>query len=766
MPTVTIHLREVDNDAKLGGDLSVSGATNLEGNSIVDGTLSVGGNASFAGEIQTSNLDVGGKLSVQGNSKFVGDTVIDKSLSLGGNIFATETQTSNLNVNGNTFIEGLVGIGVTDPTDALDVSGNINFSGTLKQGGNPFVSTPWTIQSNPAALSYTAGNIGINTTSPGRLLEVFTGNGNIPGLRLRRYATGSTYTDFQHADNTSPANSKEGLAIITSDGNATTQEVMRICVGGVGIGTTSPAYKLHIHQNDLSVYQRFTTTASGQTDIFDIAQWNSTRNNGDTGVMFINRANSDMRFLNNDIEVMRLKANGNVGIGTNNPSVQLHIKGTSPRTLSTPNGPSYVDYGQLVITDTTAPSSTSTLGNLKLGFDASTGAFGTGFIQCVNPNIYTGPLVIQPYGGNVGINTTIPYTKLHVLNTDDNTGTGDGFISGLTANTDNRKPSECLRLQGQWRSPGSGALLRFTNTHGGGTNPNTGEYNLAGIGGIDYDNNWGGALCFYTSRGDQTGGNNLEPRMLIDNAGNVGIGTDAPESRLHVNGNAIIGDIGVTTGLGHTDAQLILAGTHNTNYNNSDKIKLLISGGNNDGNSPYDIMCEDENGHDNFWLKGPVNEGGTDGVMYMKGKIGIRTSSPARALDVHAAARPSDYPFSIGGTWSNRSKYLAVEVNPGNNKTSLYRDFLMGGHLRPIWVRVHYAGSASGSGQLQQTGYAEFTVSLYGTNTYASRRAGDAHISIARNGVHNGFRVTMGSGQNMSYPRAWIEVYSETGVYF
>ena len=557
MPTVTIHLREVDNDAKLGGDLSVSGATNLEGNSIVDGTLSVGGNASFAGEIQTSNLDVGGKLSVQGNSKFVGDTVIDKSLSLGGNIFATETQTSNLNVNGNTFIEGLVGIGVTDPTDALDVSGNINFSGTLKQGGNPFVSTPWTIQSNPAALSYTAGNIGINTTSPGRLLEVFTGNGNIPGLRLRRYATGSTYTDFQHADNTSPANSKEGLAIITSDGNATTQEVMRICVGGVGIGTTSPAYKLHIHQNDLSVYQRFTTTASGQTDIFDIAQWNSTRNNGDTGVMFINRANSDMRFLNNDIEVMRLKANGNVGIGT-----------------------------------------------------------------------------------------------------------------------------------------------------------------------------------------------------------------DAPESRLHVNGNAIIGDIGVTTGLGHTDAQLILAGTHNTNYNNSDKIKLLISGGNNDGNSPYDIMCEDENGHDNFWLKGPVNEGGTDGVMYMKGKIGIRTSSPARALDVHAAARPSDYPFSIGGTWSNRSKYLAVEVNPGNNKTSLYRDFLMGGHSRPIWVRVHYAGSASGSGQLQQTGYAEFTVSLYGTNTYATRRAGDAHISIARNGVHNGFRVTMGSGRNMSYPRAWIEVYSETGVYF
>ena len=117
------------------------------------------------------------------------------------------------------------------------------------------------------------------------------------------------------------------------------------------------------------------------------------------------------------IDVMNLRGDGNVGIGSSDPSVRLHIKGTSPRTLSTANGPSFSDYGQLVITDATAPSGTSTLGNLKIGFDASTGTFGTGFIQCVNPNVYTGPFVIQPYGGNVGIQTTSPQYTLDVNGT-------------------------------------------------------------------------------------------------------------------------------------------------------------------------------------------------------------------------------------------------------------------------------------------------------------------------------------------------------------
>jgi hypothetical protein len=90
-------------------------------------------------------------------------------------------------------------------------------------------------------------NVGVGTTNPGRKLEVYTGNGAVPGLRLRRYPTGATYTDFQHADSSSPANSKEGLAITVGDGNVTAQEVMRICGDGfVGINTTNPHRTLDV----------------------------------------------------------------------------------------------------------------------------------------------------------------------------------------------------------------------------------------------------------------------------------------------------------------------------------------------------------------------------------------------------------------------------------------------------------------------------------------------------------------------------------------
>ena len=119
-----------------------------------------------------------------------------------------------------------------------------------------------------------------------------------------------------------------------------------------------------------------------------------------------------------------------------------------------------------------------------------------------NLEIGTANLFVDTTTGNVGISTATPESKLHITNTTDSTGTGDAFISGLVSNGSNRKPTECLRLQGQWRSPGSGALLRFTNYHGGGTNPNTGEYNTAGIAGFDMTTN-GAVVYVYTPQQTQ-----------------------------------------------------------------------------------------------------------------------------------------------------------------------------------------------------------------------------------------------------------------------
>ena len=68
-----------------------------------------------------------------------------------------------------------VGINKASPAYALDVDGDINFSGTFREDGNPFISTPWTIETSPDALSYTAGNVGIGAADPEANLHV-TGN--------------------------------------------------------------------------------------------------------------------------------------------------------------------------------------------------------------------------------------------------------------------------------------------------------------------------------------------------------------------------------------------------------------------------------------------------------------------------------------------------------------------------------------------------------------------------------------------------------------
>jgi len=113
----------------------------------------------------------------------------------------------------------------------------------------------------------------------------------------------------------------------------------------------------------------------------------------------------------------------------------------------------------------------------------------------------------------VGIGLEVPQAKLHV-----------GPLTGGDGTAQER-----LRLTGDYTATGSGALLRFTNQHDSATNPNTYEYNLAGIKGYDYQSDWGGALAFQTAP-STSGGGNLTDRMIINQFGdikfnNYGLGT-------------------------------------------------------------------------------------------------------------------------------------------------------------------------------------------------------------------------------------------------
>ena len=158
---------------------------------------------------------------------------------------------------------------IVEVSGELIVSGNATVSSNLTVSGNATVSSNLTVSGNVVVDTNTLfvdsvnNRVGVGTSTPGRFLEVYTGNGTVPGIRLRRGA-GSAYTDLHHVGVNVPSSGDlEGLAIITSDGNATTQEVIRICGNGrVGIGTTSPSTDLQIGNTTDKTSDTYLTIAS------------------------------------------------------------------------------------------------------------------------------------------------------------------------------------------------------------------------------------------------------------------------------------------------------------------------------------------------------------------------------------------------------------------------------------------------------------------------------------------------------------------------
>jgi len=171
---------------QVAGGVGISGsvyadAAYISSNLNVDGTtLHVDSVSNRVGVGKTDpgfTLDVNGDINFsgglnQGGSPFVSSpwtiavnddlSYTSGNVTVGTTLFHVDTQTSN------------IGIGKTDPGFTLDVNGDVNFSGSLYEGGSPFVSTPWTIDGND--LEYTSGNIGIGTNAAAATLHV---GGNI-----------------------------------------------------------------------------------------------------------------------------------------------------------------------------------------------------------------------------------------------------------------------------------------------------------------------------------------------------------------------------------------------------------------------------------------------------------------------------------------------------------------------------------------------------------------------------------------------------------
>lgn len=276
--------------------------------------------------------------------------------------------------------DGDVGIGTNTPGAKLDVDGdivadNITLANSIIHEGDTDTNISFT--DNQINLNAGGGKSGIFIQNTIRLQESDSSNiavdltgGSSNGL-LRLYSNNSD------------------AVTITGNGNSYFNG------GNVGIGTTSPNYELTVGGGSVNSIQILSSSTGSGADN-GLRFWNT----GNSTAIW-NYDNTPTLFGTNNEERMRIDSSGNVGIDINNPTTRLAI--AAPSSTSVALGVHY--------------SSSSTNKFFDVGI-----LDNDGYLHLRNSSAQTtihldsdGDSFIN--GGNVGIGTGVPSSKLDVNGT-------------------------------------------------------------------------------------------------------------------------------------------------------------------------------------------------------------------------------------------------------------------------------------------------------------------------------------------------------------
>ncbi|MDD5198134.1 MAG: tail fiber domain-containing protein [Candidatus Gracilibacteria bacterium] len=358
------------------------------------------------------------------------------------------------------------------------LSGAGNF---FVQGGNGLVAT---INGSAPANSFyvnSSGNVGIGTPTPNKLLHLKTVTGTNAELDIQ---SGVKPLWGIYHDETS-----EELRFWNGS-----NRVVFGSGGNVGIGTASPGARLEV-----------SGTANAYTAIF---QSSLTSSQAYGPMIRAGTNSSDTAFTVNDAtntnSLFRVRGDGNVGIGTTSPSAKLYINsaiGYDGIKISADNGSSlslYQPQSHASAKNWSIVTNYEAWGNLDLRISAD---------NATTPSLTKMSITSA---GNVGIGTTSPGTKLHVVGAGEmvrieNTNTAANNIAQiaiLASGTANYIWSNNSNSPGYYG--GNSAL----NIYAGTSSP----------------------IAFFTN-------GNYERMRISGTNGNVGIGTPNPAGRLHVDAN-------------------------------------------------------------------------------------------------------------------------------------------------------------------------------------------------------------------------------------
>ena len=419
---------------------------------------------------------------------------------------------------------GDVGIGTTNPSSRLEVSGDIKTNGAITLRAlldniesldiRPIASTANFIITNyrgagtssiqfnsngNTLINQSGGNVGIGTTDPQSLLHLYSSSNTThliqdAGSILRFINAGGI--NYIQSGLTLTGGSAAPLVFGTIFGN---NEWMRITsTGDIGIGTTNPSSLLHL--NGSGYFPSKLITLSGAEP---------TRYSANIGTLIVDGSKIGLalgtRSDNVNYDNSLVVVNGNVGIGTTSPSDRFHVYSN------------VADVGLQVQNNTHSSFLRSDATGTQIATNSTTKPI----------YFYVGAaerLRITP-AGDVGIGTQSPQSLLHLKQSDDTFLNGIKLEKGTGTNTYSAVVGGDNSLYlGYGTTPSASPNNLLTITSGG-------QVNIGG----NYTSTTntlqvtGNAAIGYTNAAPSNG-------LIV--AGNVGIGTTSPSAKLHINNNS------------------------------------------------------------------------------------------------------------------------------------------------------------------------------------------------------------------------------------
>lgn len=245
----------------------------------------------------------------------------------------------------------------------------------------------------------------------------------------------------------------------------------------------------------------------------------------------------DIMSVNNfSTTLMRIKANGYVGIGTSTPLSNLEVfSGVDAGVDDDDDGIVISNFQpSLYFKDRT----TGDPDDVRIRVDQGDLSFERSADFFTSSPVFESSMMIKA-NGRVGIGTINPERSLDIAGGDIRSFKNEGYnvIESRTASDANYSPHFILRRsRGTVETPSyvqngdTMGLLTFRNhiaSQGASIASYATEAHASGA--------WGANLAFFTI---PNGGTTTAERMRIDQAGNVGIGTATPSSKLHVSSSA------------------------------------------------------------------------------------------------------------------------------------------------------------------------------------------------------------------------------------